>query len=171
MKLRNIYLVASEDGKVFGVGQTQRSFEERHKDGDWAKFHNYLKARGEKLVLLGWWENVNVLDTDIHKFLLTLPNIRKFAEWFSHKSKLDIIKHKIEQKFFSTTPAKTTILDYDDLYKHQKEFIAKAQAEYLEFLLFAKCRAGKTTSVLYHVVKKCKKLTLVVSRHKSPKQS
>ena len=49
----NIYLVASEDHVVFGVGQTERSFEERHKDGDWAKFHNYVKARG-RTTSLAW---------------------------------------------------------------------------------------------------------------------
>ena len=55
----NIYLIASEDGKVFGVGQTTRSFEDRrHKDYGklGTKFHNYLIARGEELVLIGWWE-------------------------------------------------------------------------------------------------------------------
>ena len=67
----NIYLVSTLDGKVFGVGQTTRSFAERHKDGDWAKLHNYFKARGEELVLVGWWEDTSVLDTEIHKFLLT----------------------------------------------------------------------------------------------------
>ena len=86
----NIYLIASEDHKVFGVGQTERTFEERHKDGDWAKFHNYLKARGEKLVLLGWWEDSDYLDTEIHAHLRKLPNIRKYAEWFTHKTTLDL---------------------------------------------------------------------------------
>jgi len=164
----NIYLISTQDGKVFGVGQTTRSFEERHKDGDWAKFHNYLKARGEELVLVGWWEDTSVLDTEIHKFLLTLPNIRKYAEWFSHKTTLDIIKNIIEEKFFTATPEKKVTLT---LAKHQKEFVSKAGKEYLEYLLFAKCRAGKSVMVLSHIVDKGYKCSLVVSRYTSPMQS
>jgi len=164
----NIYLIASEDGKVFGVGQTTRSFAERHKDGDWSKFHNYLKARGEELVLIGWWEDTSVLDTEIHKFLLTLPNIRKYAEWFSHKTTLDIIKNIIAEKFFTATPEQKGTLE---LRNHQKEFVAKAQADYLEFLLFAKCRAGKSVMTLSHIVDRGYKATLVVSRYTSPMQS
>ena len=164
----NIYLIASEDHKVFGVGQTERTFEERHKDGDWAKFHNYLKARGEKLVLLGWWEDSDCLDTDIHEYLRKLPNIRKYAEWFSHKTTLDIIKNIIEEKFFPTTPERKDTLR---LAKHQKEFIAKAGKDYLEFLLFAKCRAGKSVMTLSHIVDRGHKATLVVSRYTSPMQS
>lgn len=164
----NIYLISTQDGKVFGVGQTTRSFAERHKDGDWAKFHNYLKARGEELVLIGWWEDTSVLDTEIHKYLITLPNIRKFAEWFSHKTTLDIIKDQIEQEFFTETPEKKIALT---LQKHQKEFVAKAQADYVEFLLFAKCRAGKSVMTLSHIVDKNFKTTLVVSRYTSPMQS
>jgi hypothetical protein len=164
----NIYLIASEDHKTFGVGQTTRPFAERHKDGDWAKFHNYLKARGEKLVLLGWWEDSSYLDTEIHKFLLTLPHIRKYAEWFSHKTTLDIIKNIINEKFFTETPEKKVTLT---LAKHQKEFVAKAQADYLEFLLFAKCRAGKSVMTLSHIVDRGYKATLVVSRYTSSMQS
>ena len=164
----NIYLVSTLDGKVFGVGQTTRSFAERHKDGDWAKLHNYFKARGEELVLVGWWEDTSVLDTEIHKFLLTLPNIRKYAEWFTHKTTLDIIKNIIEEKFFPTTPEKKDTLR---LAKHQKEFVSKAGKDYLEFLLFAKCRAGKSVMTLSHIVDRGFKVTLVVSRYTSPMQS
>lgn len=173
----NIYAIASEDYKVFCVGQTTRTFEERHKDGDWAKFHNYVKARHEKIVPIGWWEDTKVLDTEIHKFLSTLPNIRKYAEWFSfnttkdtekNERKLKIIKNEIVEKFFTTIPEKK---EYLELCKHQKEFVAKAQADYLEFLLFAKCRSGKSAMTLSHIVNRKFKTTLVVSRYKSPIQS
>ena len=164
----NIYLIASEDHKVFGVGQTERTFEERHKDGDWAKFHNYLKARGEKLVLLGWWEDSDYLDTEIHAHLRKLPNIRKYAEWFTHKTTLDIIKNIIVENFFTTTPEQKGTLE---LRNHQKEFVAKAGKDYLEFLLFAKCRAGKSVMTLSHIVDKAHKATLIVSRYTSPMQS
>ena len=164
----NIYLIASEDHKVFGVGQTTRSFEDRHHDGDWSKFHNYLKARGENLHLIHWWTDVNVVDTDIHKFLKVQPGVRKFAEWFSHSTSLDIIENLIESEFFS---------DYDNnrvhltLNPYQKDFVNKTHNDYNEFLLAAKCRAGKSVMVLSHILDKNHKISLVVSRFKSPSQS
>ena len=118
--------------------------------------------------MLGWWEDVDVLDTEIHKYLLKLPHIRKYAEWFSHKTTLDIVKNIIEEKYFTDTPEKKIGLK---LHKHQKEFVSKAQADYLEFLLFAKCRAGKSVMVLSHILDKNFKATLVVSRYTSPMQS
>ena len=164
----NIYFIASEDHKVFGVGQTTRSFEERHHDGDWSKFHNYLKARGEELVLIHWWEDVDIVDTDIHKFLKVQPGIRKFAEWFSHNTSLDIIENLIQQEFFG---------DYQDerieltLKPYQQQFVDKARPDYTEFLLAAKCRAGKSVMVLSHILDKGHNVSLVVSRFKSPSQS
>ena len=164
----NIYLIASEDHKVFGVGQTTRSFDERHHDGDWAKFHNYLKARGEELELIHWWTDVDVADTDIHKFLKVQPGIRKHAEWFSHSTTLDIIENLIQDEFFT---------DYQDervtltLKPYQQDFVEKARDDYDEFLLAAKCRAGKSVMVLSHILDKGHRVSLVVSRFKSPSQS
>ena len=101
--------------------------------------------------------------------MLTLPNIRKYAEWFSHKTTLDIIKNIIAEKFFTATPEQKGTLE---LRNHQKEFVAKAGKDYLEFLLFAKCRAGKSVMTLSHIVDKAYKATLVVSRYTSnPMQS
>lgn len=60
------------------------------------------------------------------------------------------------------------------LRKHQREFIEKINSmweNWVEFLLFAKCRAGKSIMALYHIVEKGYKVTLIVSRSKSPKQS
>jgi len=164
----NIYLIASEDQKVFGVGQTQRSFDERHKDGDWAKFHNYLKARGEELKLIRWWSNVDVIDHDIHAWLKKQPNIRKFAEWFSHKTTLDIVEKMIEDQFFATYQDQRVELQ---LKPYQQEFVDKAHSDYDEFLLAAKCRAGKSVMVLSHICDKNHKVSLVVSRFTSPSQS
>ena len=161
-------MIATQDHKVFGVGQTTRSFEDRHKDGDWAKFHNYLKARDEELELIGWWPDVDVVDHDIHRFLVNQPNIRKYAEWFKYKSTLDIIKHQIEEEFFTSTPE---IKDDLILRQHQTEFVNKARTDYEEFLLFAKCRAGKSIMVLSHIVDTNRKVSLVVSRYTSPSQS
>ena len=161
-------MIASEDGKVFGVGQTTRSFAERRTRRRLVKSSQLFESKGEKLVLIGWWEDTSVLDTEIHKFLLTLPNIRKYAEWFSHKTTLDIIKNIIAEKFFTATPEQKGTLE---LRNHQKDFVAKAGKDYLEFLLFAKCRAGKSVMTLSHIVDKAYKATLVVSRYTSPMQS
>ena len=164
----NIYLVTTTEGNVFGVGQTKRSYEERHKDGDWAKFHNYLKATGGEMVLVHWWEDVPVVDTDIHKFLKKQAGIRKYAEWFSYKGNLDIIENLIQNEFFSDYQDQKITLN---LKPYQREFVAKAQAEYLEFLLAAKCRAGKSVMVLSHIVDRGHKVSLIVSRFTSPSQS
>ncbi len=164
----NIYFIASEDHKVFGIGQTTRSYEERHKDGDWAKFHNYLKARGEELNLIHWWEDVDIVDTEIHAWLKTQPGIRKYAEWFSHTTTLDVIENMIEYKFFTyyNNTRKELVLK-----PYQQEFVDKSHTDYTEFLLAAKCRAGKSVMVLSHIADKRHNISLVVSRFKSPSQS
>ena len=168
---KNLYMLASEDLKVFCFGQTERPLEERHKDGDWAKFHNYLKARGEKLILIGWWEGVPVLDTWVHDWLKIQPTIRKSAEWFSHKVDLYILANRIEKKFFPKTPKTKKDLT---LKEHQQQFVDKILSsweEWKEFLLFAKCRSGKSIMVLSAIVRKGIKVSLVVSRYTSPIQS
>ena len=168
---KNLYMLASEDLKVFCFGQTERPLEERHKDGDWAKFHNYLKARGEKLIVIGWWEGVPVLDTWVHDWLKIQPTIRKFAEWFSHKVDLYILANRIEKKFFPETPKTKEDLT---LKKHQQQFVDKVLSsweEWKEFLLFAKCRAGKSIMVLSAIARKGVKVSLIVSRYTSPIQS
>ena len=164
----NIYFIASEDHKVFGIGQTTRSFEDRHKDGDWAKFHNYLKARGEELDLIHWWEDVDIVDTEIHVWLKAQPGIRKYAEWFSHTTTLDVIENMIQYKFFThyNNTRKELVLK-----PYQQEFVNKSHNDYTEFLLAAKCRAGKSVMVLSHIVDKRHDISLVVSRFRSPSQS
>lgn len=167
--MKNIYMVASEDFKVFGVGQTERSFEERHKDSDWSKFYNYLKARGEKLVQIAWWENTNVTDQgDIHPWLKKQPTIGKYAEWFSHNLNLYVLKDQIEKKFILKDSKKK---DKFNPRPYQVKFIQKANKEYSEFLLWAKCRAGKSVMVLSHILQRKFKFSLIVSRSKSPEQS
>ncbi len=167
----NIYFVTDEDRSIFGYGQTERSFEERHKDGDWAKLHNYLKAKGENIILVAWYENVDIFDTEIHSWLKTQPGIEKHAEWFNYRKDLDSIEsiqQKVEQQFFIAKNRQKQVLE---LRPYQKEFIAKAQSEYLEFLLFAKCRAGKSVMTLAHIVDRGFKISLIVSRFTSPFQS
>tara|TARA_R110002012_G_scaffold321698_1_gene550812 strand:- start:4004 stop:6106 length:2103 start_codon:yes stop_codon:yes gene_type:complete len=168
----NIYMIASEDYKVFGVGQTTRSYQERHKDGDWSKFHNYLSARGEDLLLIGWWEDVNVVDHEIHRWLNKQPGVRKHAEWFSYtqsKMTIEMVKGMIAEEFFpEVTEAEKENLQ---LAHYQQAFVDKARGDYYEFLLAAKCRAGKSVMVLSHILDKGHKVSLVVSRFRSPSQS
>ena len=170
----NIYFIGQKDRpNWFGWGQTKgKLMIATH--GIPRIGSDYNKARDAlvKYIDLGFYVGVYITDKEIHKFLETIPGIKKVGtESFEITGcglTLDIVKDMVEKKFFSNTPAEKKVLE---LFKHQTEFIAKAQAKYLEFLLFAKCRAGKSVSVLYHVVKKGHKLVLIVSRSKSPKQS
>ena len=169
----HIYFVCSPDRIVFAWGQTTRSYQERHKDGDWNKLRTYLRARGEDVILLAWYENVDIQDHDIHRHLKTVAGIPfpKKGEWSGYDSKmhtLESIQHLVEKKFLSNTPAKKKSIT---LHPHQKEFIAKAQSDYEEFLLFAKCRSGKSVMTLSHIIDKGHKVSLVVSRYSSPMQS
>ena len=173
--LGNIYLIATDDFTVIGIGETKFSFEKRHKDGDWAKFHNFAKAKGLKVILVGWWENVDISDRDIHKWYKLEPNICKYSEWFAHKDRIPLdvqhLKYKIEKKFFSNTPENKKSLE---LRPHQKKFVEKILSsweQWTEFLLFAKCRGGKSIMTLSTIVDAGVKETLIVSRFNSPKQS
>ena len=158
----NIYFVCSPDRKVFAWGQTTRSYKERHKDTDWNKLRTYLTARGEDLVLIAWYENVDIVDHDIHKFLKKTPGIPfpKRGEWSSYNEKMhsiDSIKGIVEEEFFISEKKERDVFEP---YPYQKEFVAKAQGEWLEFLLFAKCRAGKSAMTLNHIVESHRKVSL-----------
>ena len=161
-------MVASEDFKVFGIGQTKKSFKQRHSDSDWAKFRGYLKSRGEKLCLLAWWEDTDINDHEIHNWLRVQPTIRKIYEWFNHNVDLLVLKDQIENKFIiKDSTQKEKFIHYP----YQTEFIQRTNVEYYEFLLWAKCRAGKSAMVLSHILDRKFKISLVVSRSKSPEQS
>ena len=169
----NIYFVCSPDRKVFAWGQTTRSYKERHKDTDWNKLRTYLTARGEDLVLIAWYENVDIVDHDIHKFLKKTPGIPfpKRGEWSSYNEKMhsiDSIKGIVEEEFFISEKKERDVFEP---YPYQKEFVAKAQGEWLEFLLFAKCRAGKSAMTLNHIGESHRKVSLLVSYRKSPSDS
>ena len=178
--LKNFYMqIIPGVDNAFGFGDTEQTYKRRQKGPDYAKIGGYGFALGkDKWQIFGWWENSCVVnrpkhqDKVVHAYLETIPGIERQDEVFRIKEgfglTLDIIKDMIYKKFFSDTPAQKSDLE---LRKHQKEFVAKAQADYLEFLLFAKCRAGKSTMTLSHIVDKGFKATLVVSRYTSPMQS
>ena len=180
MNTKNFYfqIIPGVDN-AFGFGDTEQTYEERQKGTDYAKIGGYGFALGkDKWEIFGWWENKTVIDREkhqdkvVHKFLESIPTMRKKDEVFVFNKNsgltLDIIKDMINKEFFNCEESAKEVLE---LRKHQAEFIAKAQADYLEFLLFAKCRAGKSVMTLSHVVDKGHKVTLVVARYTSPMQS
>jgi hypothetical protein len=170
----NIYLDTYEGAtNAFNVGQTQRDYIQRHTDGDYTKAKQTLSAFDSEFVNVGWWENVELTDHDIHRWLKKQPFIQQIGqETFKFNKNsgltLDIVKDLIEKEFFVNKTQNNPELI---LRKHQQEFVTKSNSEYQEFLLFAKCRAGKSVMTLSHIVDKGFKVSLVVSRYTSPMQS
>lgn len=170
----NIYLDSYEGvDNSFNLGETTRKYEDRHKDGDYGKANQLASALDTKYINLGWWTDFNGRDHDIHKWLKTLPHIKAIGQETFRFNKnsgltLDIVKNMIEQEFFTNTNTTKTNLKLRD---HQSNFVTKASNDYEEFLLFAKCRAGKSVMALSHIVDRGHKVTLVVSRYTSPMQS
>jgi hypothetical protein len=173
-RFHNIYLTGQKDKpNWFGCGQTEGELMiATHGIPRIGSDYNKARDAGVKYIELGFYVKVKVPDKKIHRFLKKIPGITKVGtESFEITGcglTLDIVKDMVEKKFFSNTPAKKKSLT---LHPHQKEFIAKAQAKYLEFLLFAKCRSGKSVMTLSHIIDKGHKVSLVVSRYSSPMQS
>lgn len=177
---KNFYMqIIPGKNNAFGFGETEKNYEERQKNSDYSKAKGFaFAANVEEWEDFGWWENRTVSnipknqDNVVHRFLRSIPGIESKDEVFRFKEgyglTLEIIKNMIHQKFFSDAPEVKVTLT---LTKHQKEFVAKAQADYFEFLLFAKCRAGKSVMTLSHIIDRSFKITLVVSRYASPMQS
>ena len=189
MALVNIYIDTLKSGvNSFNCGQTQFSYEQRHKDSDYGKAKQTLAQTKDAYLQCGWWENVSTRndgkdrghDKVIHSYLDTLPGMKRIgssnSETFEFDPKLytlDMIVQIVQEKFFSNKEQ-----EYEDFLPrpYQNEFLDKIdrawkQAEYLEFLLFAKCRAGKSAMVLKHIVDSNYKLSIVCSRQKSPEGS
>ena len=171
----NIYNIGQEDKpRWFGWGQTKGPLMiETHGIPRIGSDYNKARDAGVKYTELGFYEDVNVTDYMIKPFVLKIAGIRQVGtEAYEciegYPITPEIVKDMVEKEFFATTPEKKDTLI---LAKHQKEFVAKAQADYLEFLLFAKCRAGKSVMTLSHIVDKGHKVTLIVSRYTSPMQS
>lgn len=113
-------------------------------------------------------------DKEFHKYLITKGYKKtrddKDREWFFIT--VEDATYELEQYKGSKSVSK--VAETRELFKHQKEFVQKILSnweQWKEFLLFAKCRAGKSTMVLSAIVESGVKVTLVVSRYKSPEQS
>lgn len=158
---------------AFGLGETEKSYKKRHQGGDYAKSKQDLEAVGSARIKKGWWTDFDGRDHDIKPFILKIPHVFQIGRETYGFPKgcgltIDIIKDMLEKKFFSNTPEKK---DYIQLHQHQQQFVTKASADYEEFLLFAKCRSGKSVMTLSHIIDKGHKVSLVVSRYSSPMQS
>ena len=113
-------------------------------------------------------------DKEFHKYLLQRGYKKtrddKDREWFFIT--VEDATYELEQ--YQGAQSVSKVAETRQLYKHQQEFVSKVLSnweQWKEFLLFAKCRAGKSMMVLSAIVESGVKVTLVVSRYKSPEQS
>jgi hypothetical protein len=185
MYKKNFYMQTIEGrDNSFGFGETDQTYAERQKMPDYSKVKGYAFAIGEESWKdFGWWENRTVIDQKnkqdsvVHQYLDKIPGIwrrSKRDEVFRFDKKfgltLEIIKNMIHQEFFSDRKEDRERVELI-LHPYQQEFVDKAHSDYDEFLLAAKCRAGKSVMVLSHICDKNHKVSLVVSRFNSPAQS
>jgi len=127
----------------------------------------------QQLVIKGVFETT-FGDKDFHKYLLNLGYKKtrddKDREWFY----ITVEDATYELEKYQGSKSVSKVAKARNLFKHQQEFVdvvCSNWEQWKEFLLFAKCRAGKSTMVLSAIVKSGVKVTLVVSRFKSPEQS
>ena len=155
----------------FNLGHTKHTYEERHKNSDYGKAGQVVSVFQSKRIKLAWWPDAKTLDHPIHEWLkknVWLEPIGRETYRLIEGVSLDQAKQRIAEKFFSDVKEKKKTIELRD---HQRAFVAKARKDYDKFLLFAKCRAGKSVMTLSHIVDKNIKMTLVVSRYTSPVQS
>lgn len=127
----------------------------------------------QQLIIKGVFETT-FGDKEFHKYLLKRGYKKtrddKDREWFY----ITVEDATYELEKYQGSQCVSKVAETRELYKHQQEFVDKILSnweQWKEFLLFAKCRAGKSTMVLTAIVKSGVKVTLVVSRYKSPQQS
>lgn len=167
----------------FGQSIASRK-EQRHNDGVYSKVLGEWEADGFSTYWIGITQKGAHLDKLCHK---KAKNLGKEKCWWNESGKgsnevFHLKELSIDQIINTWTnivketfgEAKVEKKPSLKLRKHQEEFILKINSmweNWKEFLLFAKCRSGKSIMALYHVIQKGYKVTLVVSRSKSPKQS
>ena len=167
---------------AFNFGETRFDWEHRHSGGDYGKAKQVLKSLNSKFIRTGWWENASLRDDrdDHHddiviQWLALQPHItqtgRESLRIDRKYLSLADVKRMLEKQFFSNTPEKKDTLK---LRPHQEKFVEKILSnweQWREFLLFAKCRGGKSIMTISTVVEAGVTETLIVSRFNSPKQS
>ena len=186
MSLVNIYFDTAENITVpsFNVGQTRFAWEHRHRGSDYGKANQRGAQFESKYIRCRWWEDVSTRDDGhdgghdkiIHAWLDKQVGIKRLgaknSETFEYDPKrynLDIIGEMIHEKFFA---GKEKVYEEFKPRPYQQKFLNKiAWCTSNEFLLFAKCRAGKSAMVLKHIVDTNYKVSLVCSLQKSPEGS
>jgi hypothetical protein len=181
----NIYFDTAKDATVpsFNVGETHFAYEHRHRGSDYGKAKQFGLQFESEYTRCRWWEDVSTRDDRddhhdniIHEWLDTKPGIKRLgskkSETFEYDPKrynLDIIGDMIHEQFFA---GKERVYEEFKPRPYQQKFLSKiAWCTSNEFLLFAKCRAGKSAMVLKHIVDTNYKVSLVCSLQKSPEGS
>jgi len=173
----NIYHVGhNNDPDWFGIGQTDGPLMiERYGIPRRGSDYNKSRDAGNVYHEFAFWEGFEGRDKQIHKEIEKIPGIEKTGTEAFKITGCGMTHEKvtqfIQETFFSKIPPKKKDLT---LKKHQKEFVNKVLStweEWKEFLLFAKCRSGKSIMVLSAIASKGVKVSLIVSRYTSPIQS
>ncbi len=183
--LINIYMDTLRGAtNSFNLGETHFSWEERHRGRDYAKAKQVLIQLDSNYDRCSWWTDVSTRtdkdhhhDSIIHDWLVTLFGIKKIGqetfEFDPNIYTLDIIAQRIYEKFFSGKDEECEVFEPRPCQTKflQKISTAWEQKQYLAFLLFAKCRSGKSAMVLKHIVDSNYELSIVCSRQNSPQAS
>lgn len=180
--MKNIYFITPNfktPHLVIGCGETEQDLVDgRLSMGDHSKARAMLAALSPDgdgdYKVVSFFKNYNGRDHDIHDYLKNLPFAKKHFEVFAfrgnHSYTEDIIVEMCRKKFSLGEKTVDEKISFSPR-PYQAEFVKKANKAYCEFLLWAKCRAGKSVMVLSHVLDRKFKCALVVSRFKSPEQS
>lgn len=178
------YLLYNIQENAFFFGQVKDSRkDQRHNDTEYTKLFGYwnLLKQEHRTFWFGIEQEGSHQDKKVHSEIKKIKNCisnergRGSNECFilpgySLRRIIDLCENIIAKKFGNIVVEKDKV----SLRSYQKEFvikIASAWEKYKNFLLFAKCRAGKSVMTLTHVVDAGYKLSLVVSRLNSPAQS
>lgn len=172
-----IYVLINDRTRRFFLGQSKFSRkEERHKDPAYTKLFSDWGKDGYSTYWFGVKQS-GVIDTKIH------PKIRALKDCDYNKNEcfslngysidriVDTCKKLIEGTFGKPKTDQKQLLK---LRGYQKNFLKKINSDWeqwKDFLLFAKCRAGKTVMTFSYILERNYKVTLGVSLRTSPKQS
>lgn len=175
------YILINRKTKRFFFGQTKFTRkEERHTDSVYTKLLGDWNFDGYDTYWIGIRQEGIKLDAKIHERLKGTfgckwnkskvgSNEIFILENYSTQRIVQLIEKYVKQEFDAVLE-RTCIT----LRPHQEKFLKKIFSnweKWREFLLFAKCRAGKSIMVLSTITKANVKRTLVVSRFNSPQQS
>ena len=180
MTLRNLYWIKPNfptPHLVLGCGDTKYDLVNgRLSMADHSKARAMLAAispdgKGDYEVVR-FVKGYNGRDYDAHDVMKKIPFAKKHSELFAFRGTHSytaewVADHCCEELGIGGDNNSVDKIKLDTR-PYQDEFVKKANKVYLEFLLWAKCRAGKSTMVTRHVIDRGFKLVLTVSRRTSP---